>query len=75
MEKFLIELIKKVRQDNDLYYVEFSPQNEYEDKVRKFDIIPLNEIEDYIYLEGVKTEMYNILEDMYGKEFTDKYEL
>jgi hypothetical protein len=75
MEKFTIELIKKVRQENDMLYVEFIPQNEYDETVKKCDVIPSAEVSDYVYLESVKTEMYDILEDMYGTEFTDKYEL
>jgi len=75
MEKFIIKLITEVRQDNNLVYVEFVPNNEYEYIVKKCDTIPSDEVTDYVYLESVKTELYNILEDMYGQEFTDKYEL
>ena len=75
MEIFNIELAKKVRQENNLFYVEFVPQNEYEDIVKKCDTIPLDEVTNYVYLENVKTELYSLLEDLYGAEFTDKYEL
>jgi hypothetical protein len=75
MEIFKIELAKKIRQGNNLFYVEFVPDNEYDEIVRKCDTITLDQVTDYIYLESVKTELYNILEDMYGTEFTDKYEL
>lgn len=75
MEKFIIKLITEVRQDNNLVYVEFVPNNEYEYIVKKCDTIASDEVTDYVYLENVKTELYNILEDMYGQEFTDKYEL
>jgi hypothetical protein len=75
MEIFKIELAKKIRQGNNLFYVEFVPDNEYDEIVRKCDTITLDQVTDYVYLESVKTELYNILEDMYGTEFTDKYEL
>lgn len=75
MEIFNIELAKKVRQGDNLFYVEFVPQNEYDDVVKKCDTIPSEEITDYLYLENVKTELYNLLVEMYGTEFTDKYEL
>jgi hypothetical protein len=75
MEIFNIEITKKVRQGENLFYVEFVPQNEYDDVVKKCDTIPSEEITDYLYLENVKTELYNLLVEMYGTEFTDKYEL
>jgi hypothetical protein len=75
MEIFNIELTKKIRQGNDLFYVEFVPQNEYDDVVKKCDAITSEQITDYLYLEKVKTELYNLLSEMYGTEFTDKYEL
>lgn len=75
MEIFKIKLEKKIRQGDNLFYVEFIPDNEYDEIVRKCDTITLDQVTDYVYLESVKTELYNILEDIYGTEFTNKYEL
>ena len=75
MEKFIIELSKEVRQDNNMLYVEFIPKNEYNEIVKKCDTIPVEEVSDYVYLESVKVELYNLLTKIYGTEFTDKYEL
>jgi hypothetical protein len=75
MEKFIIELSKEVRQDNNMLYVEFIPKNEYNEIVKKCDTIPVEKVSDYVYLESVKVEFYNFLTEIYGKEFTDKYEL
>jgi hypothetical protein len=76
MEKFEIILTLKRRVENEIYYVEYSPNNdEYDDQVKKCDTVPLNQIEDLIYLEQVTVELFNILEDKFGVEFTDKYML
>jgi len=75
MEKFIIELSKEVRQDTNMLYVEFIPKNEYNEIIKKCDTIPVEEVSDYVYLESVKVELYNLLTEIYGTEFTDKYEL
>jgi hypothetical protein len=75
MEKFLIELHKKNRQSDGNIYVEFIPDNEFENDVKKCDVIPSDQITDYGYLEAVTTELFNLLAEMYGAEFTNKYEL
>jgi len=75
MENFLIEINKKQRQHDGNVYIEFIPDNEFENDVKKCDIIPSEQITDYVYLEAVKTELFNLLVDMYGVEFTNKYEL
>jgi hypothetical protein len=75
MTPFTIIEIKKMRLENNLFYVEFVPNNEYDDVVKKNDTVTQETLEDYLYLESVKIELYNLLEDMYGTEFTDKYEL
>lgn len=75
MEKFLIELHKKQRQTENNYYVEFIPDNEFENDVKKCDLIPFDQINDYGYLEEVKTDLFNLLVEKYGSEFTNKYEL
>jgi hypothetical protein len=76
MEKFEIILTLKRRVENEIYYVEYSPNNdEYDDQVKKCDTVPLNQIEDLIYLEQVTVELFNLLEDKFGTEFTDKYML
>lgn len=75
MTPFKIILSKKSRVENNLFYVEFVPNNEYDDVVKKNDTVTQETLEDYLYLESVKIELYNLLEDMYGTEFTDKYEL
>lgn len=75
MTPFTIIEIKKMRVENNLFYVEFVPDNEYYDVVKKNDTVTQETLEDYVYLESVKIELYNLLEDMYGTEFTDKYEL
>jgi hypothetical protein len=75
MENFLIELHKKQRQSDGNVYVEFIPDNEFENDVKKCDIIPSEQLTDYVYLEAVKTELFNLLSEMYGTDFTHKYEL
>jgi len=75
MTPFTIIEIKKMRLENNLFYVEFVPNNEYDDVVKKNDTVTQETLEDYLYLESVKIELYNLLEDLYGTEFTDKYEL
>ncbi len=75
MTPFKIILAKKIRVENSLLYVEFVPDNEYDDTVKKCDTITQETLDDYIYLESVKTELYNILSEMFGVEFTDKYSL
>jgi hypothetical protein len=72
---FRIILSKKSRVDSTLFYVEFIPDNEYDDAVKKSDTILKDQIEDLVYLQGVTTELYDLLEEIYGTEFTDKYEL
>jgi hypothetical protein len=75
MTPFKIILAKKIRVENSLLYVEFVPDSEYDDTVKKCDTITQETLDDYIYLESVKTELYNILSEMFGVEFTDKYSL
>jgi hypothetical protein len=75
MIPFRIILSKKSRVDSTLFHVEFIPDNEYNDTVKKSDTILEDQIEDLVYLEQVKVELYDILEDMFGSEFTNKYEL
>lgn len=75
MEKFVIILIFKKRQHDGTYYVEYAPDNEYDEDVKKCDIIPANQVTDLVYLEQVTIELYGILKDKFGTEFTNKYEL
>lgn len=75
MKKFVIILVLKKRQHDGTYYVEYVPDNEYDDEVKKCDTVSANQVEDLIYLEQVTVELYNILEDKFGTEFTDQYEL
>ena len=75
MKKFTIILVFKKRQHDGTYYVEYAPDNEYDDDVKKCDTIIANQVEDLIYLEQVTVELYTILEDKFGTEFTSKYML
>jgi hypothetical protein len=75
MEKFTIKLADSRRSYENNYYVEYVPNNDYDDDVKKCDTIPYALIQDPIYLEQVTVELFNILEDKFGVEFTDKYML
>ena len=75
MKKFTIILVFKKRQHDGTYYVEYAPDNEYDDDVKKCDTVIANQVEDLIYLEQVTVELYTILEDKFGTEFTSKYML
>jgi hypothetical protein len=75
MKKFTIKLADSRRIYDGNFYVEYVPNNEYDDDVKKCDIVPYDQIEDLIYLEQVTVELFNILEDKFGVEFTDKYML
>jgi hypothetical protein len=75
MTPFTILLSKKTRAENSLFYVEFIPDNEYDDVVKKCDTVSQSTLDDYIYLESVKVELYNLLTEMFGTEFTDQYSL
>ena len=75
MTPFKIILSKKSRVETNLFYVEFVPDNEYDDSVKKCDTITQETLDDYVYLESVKVELYNLLTEMFGTEFTDQYSL
>jgi hypothetical protein len=75
MIPFTIIEIKKMRVEDNLFYVEFVPDNEYDDAVKKNDTVTQATLDDYIYLESVKVELYNLLSEIFGTQFTDKYEL
>ena len=75
MTPFKIILSKKIRVETNLFYVEFVPDNEYDDCVKKCDTITQETLDDYVYLESVKVELYNLLTEMFGTEFTDQYSL
>lgn len=75
MTPFRIILSKKSRVETNLFYVEFVPDNEYDDSVKKCDTITQETLDDYVYLESVKVELYNLLTEMFGTEFTDQYSL
>jgi hypothetical protein len=75
MKKFTIKLADNRRIYDGNFYVEYVPNNEYDDEVKKCDIVPYDQIEDLVYLEQVTVELYDILEDKFGSEFTNKYEL
>ena len=75
MKKFTIKLADSRRIYDGNFYVEYVPNNEYDDDVKKCDIVPYDQIEDLVYLEQVTVELYDILEDKFGSEFTNKYEL
>jgi hypothetical protein len=75
MTPFKIILSKKIRVETNLFYVEFVPDNEYDDSVKKCDTITQETLDDYVYLESVKVELYNLLTEMFGTEFTDQYSL
>jgi hypothetical protein len=75
MKKFTIKLADSRRIYDGNFYVEYVPNNEYDDDVKKCDTVPYDQIEDLVYLEQVTVELFNILEDKFGVEFTDKYML
>ena len=75
MTPFKIILSKKIRVETNLFYIEFVPDNEYDDSVKKCDTITQETLDDYVYLESVKVELYNLLTEMFGTEFTDQYSL
>ena len=75
MTPFKIILSKKIRVETNLFYVEFVPDNEYDDSVKKCDTITQETLDDYVYLESFKVELYNLLTEMFGTEFTDQYSL
>ena len=75
MTPFKIILSKKSRVETNLFYVEFVPDNEYDDSVKKCDTVTQETLDDYVYLESVKVELYNLLTEMFGAEFTDQYSL
>jgi hypothetical protein len=75
MEKFTIKLADSRRSYENNYYVEYVPNNDYDDDVKKCDTIPYALIQDPIYLEEVRIELYGILEDKFGADFTSKYSL
>ena len=64
-----------MRVENSLFYVEFVPDNEYDDAVKKCDTVSQATLDDYVYLESVKVELYNLLTEMFGTEFTDQYSM
>ena len=75
MTKFEITLLTKRNLKNGLFYVEFIPTNdEFDDYVKKCDEIEQSKIDDPVYLESVRIELFDLLEEMFGIEFTDKYE-
>lgn len=75
MEPFLIRIETKRREIENKIYVEFVPDNEFEQIVKKCDLIESEQINDYVYLENVKIELFDALKDAFGSEFTNKYEL
>ncbi len=75
MEKFTIKLADSRRSYENNYYVEYVPNNDYDDDVKKCDTIPYALIQDPIYLEEVRIELYGILQDKFGTEFTNQFEL
>ena len=75
MTPFKIILSKKIRVETNLFYIEFVPDNEYDDSLKKCDTITQETLDDYVYLESVKVELYNLLTEMFGTEFTDQYSL
>jgi hypothetical protein len=72
---FKIILVTKVRKGADLYYVEYVPDNEYDDDVKTADMASQQDIDDLIFQNTKRTLLYDLLEDMYGADFTSKYSL
>ena len=72
---FKIILATKVRKGVDLYYVEYVPDNEYDDDVKITDTVSQQVIDDLTFQNAKRILLYDLLEDMYGSEFTDKYSL
>jgi hypothetical protein len=72
---FKIILVTKVRKGADLYYVEYVPDNEYDDDVKAADTASQQDIDDLIFQNTKRTLLYDLLEDMYGADFTSKYSL
>jgi hypothetical protein len=52
-------------------YFEIIPDNEYQEKVKHCLLIEESELS----LDSVKEILFNLLVEMYGSEFTDKFEM
>jgi hypothetical protein len=75
-ELFKIKLTKSKSLKNGFYYVEITPDDaDYFDDVKKCETIEASLVNDAIYLESARVQVFNLLEEMFGSEFTDKYEL
>ena len=75
MTKFEIILLTKRNLKNGFFYVEFIPSNdEFDDFVKKCDEIISEKIDDPVYLENVRIELFDLLAEMFGSEFTNQFE-
>jgi hypothetical protein len=70
--KFEIKMITNRNLKNGLFYVEFIPtHDDVDDFVKKCDQIEQSKIDDPIYLENARIDL---LDEMLGVEFTNKFE-
>lgn len=74
-EKFTIIIETKRRELDRKYYVEIVPDNEYERTIKKCDLIDQELINDPNYLESIRRELFQGLEEAYGELFTLNFEL
>lgn len=73
--KFEIELTKKQQIENGLFYVEFaSIVDPFDDYAKKIDQINETQLDDPVYLENVRIELFDLLDEMCGSEFTNQFE-
>lgn len=73
--KFEIKKTTQRNQKNGSFYVEFAPNHdEHDDDVKKCDVIETSKIDDPIYLESVRIELFDLLDEMFGIEFTNHFE-
>lgn len=73
--KFEIALTKKNRIENGLFYVEFSSSvDPFDDYAKKIDQTDETQLNDAVYLENVRIELFDILAEMCGSEFTNQFE-
>jgi len=77
MERFTIKKCKQVFLSENEIYVEFAPDNQqYEYQIKKCETINNESIlEDPYYLEDMRVSIFIDLSNLFGSEFTNKFEL
>jgi hypothetical protein len=77
METFKIKISKQLPPYEGNVNIEFIPDEcpGYEDKALVSDFVPETEVSDPAFVDSKRIILYSILEDLYGTEFTEQYEL